>query len=1542
MFRTGRLSCECRSGIVGLIFRYLVLLTLDLSPIVALGLTNSLALTPPMGWNDWNAYHCGISESVVTNNAGVIAANGMKAVGYQYIDIDDGWASSRNSNGIIQVYTNFPDGIAWVANYVHSRGLKLGVYTDDGTNTCSTCISTQYNPVGKDPGSYGYEYLDAFTYAAWGADYLKDDNCNAAGEDGQAVYGRMSDGLMKSGRLIVLCLCGGENGNAKGYESWSPIIGNYWRTTGDIGSTFASMISHIDPNSTTAFAAGPGRWNDPDMLEIGNGEFASNLTAAQTHFSMWCIMAAPLIAGDNVTTISPQSLAILTNAEAIAVDQDPAGEQGVLVGGVKDSAEVWSKPLGYDFTTRAVALFNRSTNSSAVITCYWTNLAFQAGTTATVRDLWAHQDLGRFTNSFTATVPAYGTMLLKIAGTPVPVPGAGTNYLSDQQPIYAYTGWGTIVPDKSIGGNSLTLGGVTYPHGIGVNSRSGIEYNLGGVCTRFQTTIGVDNEEIGSGPGSVDFHVYADGTEIYNSGFMYTNTPPQFVSVDVTGVRRLTLGVGDADDGINYDHADWANALVIVTNTIPQLPETPTGLAASPGNNISLTWNNTLAALAYNVKRATVSGGPYTNIATVPATAFTDSNVVSGLTYYYVVSAVSSFGEGSNSTEVAVDPCSPPPVPTEVTTASINSQIVVSWNASPGATTYTVARFTANTPPLILAAGLTATNFTDTTVAGGTTYYYQVAAANACNQSDYAAFVPAIVSPGPPTGLNAAGGNGEVVLNWSAPLGATGYNVKRSTTSGGPYTVIAGGVTSTGYLDLTVTNGTTYYYVVSALNGGGESADSTEVAIRPEAPVTAYWTNTVTTIPQDWNVDANWTNSSTFPDSVGELAVVNASIAAPQTIYLNQTITIGSLEMGTPNGSAAYTIAANGGSLILSDTNLVSITELTFSKGDTIAAPVTITTNLVVINDSSNALTLAGPLTSSGGSVTVGSGTLQVGDGTTNGSLSSVAVADNTTLVFNRSDNVAMSGVISGSGTVAQVGTGVLALSGTNTFSGGVTIQNGTLQVGNAAALGSTTANTIITNGGTLDVNADNLTGEQIVVSGSGAGGNGAIINSAGQQTSALRNVTLAGDTTFGGVGPWNPGNNQNRWDIRAASNSSTNGCSLSTGGHPYQLTKTGGNQISLVAVDVDPALGDIDIKQGLMGWETATSSMGNPASNLIVRAGATLSFYNANTAWNKHFILYGDNVHTNLYNWSGANVVIGPVQLNGDCVFWGGGTSLALDNAVGGSGSLVEDGTYHLILAGTNAYTGNTTINGGTLTLTNNGSISASARLVVNSGGTLDAGQRSDGTLTLAGGQTLTGDGIVNGNVVIGNGAMLAPGGALAKLIFNNDLTLNAESTTVIEVSKSPVLTNDMAQVAGTLTYGGTLVLTNISTNSFTAGDSFRLFNAAGYSGTFTGIVPAIPAVNLAWDTNNLSSGVLSVVTLPTPPPRFGSLTVNGGNCVFRGSNGVPGWPYSVLTSSNLALPVNQWTPMATNNFDGNGDFSITNPLNPNLGQQYYLLQLK
>ena len=1503
-------------------------------------LTNNLVLTPPMGWNDWNSYKCNITEADVTNTATVIASNGMAKAGYQFVNIDDGWAGSRDSNGVIVADpTAFPHGIKWLADFVHSKGLKLGVYTDHGTNTCSTCAN---NNTTKSPGSFGHEYIDAMTYAQWGVDYLKDDSCNQAiGSIAYDDYFRMSDGLLNSGRQIVFSLCE----NHEHYEYWSADLGNLWRTTGDIGNTYSSMIGKVDQNSKSAYVAGPGRWNDSDMLEIGNNEFATNFVAAQTHFSLWCIMAAPLLAGNDVTTMSAQSLQILTNAEAIAVDQDSAGEQGIRVDGTAGFGEVWSKPLGYDFTTRAVALVNRSTTTATNITCTWTNLGLQAGS-ATVRDLWAHKDLGTFTDGFTTNVPPKGSVFLKIVGTPLAPPSLGTNYLSDLQPVYAYTGWPSwlsVSNDTSIGGNTITLDGVTYTKGIGTHAIGGQEYNLGGICSRFQSDIGVD-DEVGSN-GSVVFQVFADGRKIYDSGIMTGASATQSIDLDVTGVRRLTIGVTDTgnDNSSNRnsnDHADWAGAHVVVTNTTPRMPGIPAGLTASPASAITLTWNPALAGISYNVKRATISGGPYVTITNVYATAFSDTNVSVGTTYYYVVSAVSSFGEGSNSLQAASSPCLIPSAPTNFTKASVTtSNIVLKWNASSGALSYNIYRFTGTTPLTLVGSGITATNFTDTPISAAATNYYVIVAANSCNQSGYSDVAAVVTPPGAPTGLNATAGNSQITLNWTAPPGGVAFNVKRATVNGGPYTIIASNISSTGYLDLTVVNGTTYYYVVSAIDDGGEGPNSSQAGVTPFSPVTAYWTNTVTATPQNWNINGNWTNAPAFPNSSSVLTIINANISAPQTINLNQSITVGSLQIGDADNSAGYTIAANGGSLTFSDTNSVSLTQVSTSKGDVLATPITVATNLVVINNSTNPLTFAGNVSSSGGAtLTVGSGTLQIGDGTTNGSLGSVSVADNASLIFNGSDDVTMSGTISGSGSVAQNGTGVLTLSGANSFSGGVMIQNGTLLAGSPSALGSTSAATVITNGGTLDVNAQNLTGESVTVSGAGAGSQGAIVNSSGQQTSALRKVTLAGDTTIGGTGPWNPTANINRWDIRAASTSSTNGCSLSTGGHPYKLTKVGSNQISLVAVCVDTNLGDIDIQEGLVGWEKATSSMGNPASNIIVRAGATLSFFQTTTAWNKHFILYGNGVSTNMYNWSGANVIIGPMQLNGDCVFWGGGTSLALYNVISGTGSLIENGTYNLYLAATNDYSGNTVINGGVLILTNNGSIFNSANIIVNSGATLDATQRGDATLTLANSQTLSGSGTLNGNVVIGGGATLAPANSFTVLNFNNNLTLGGGSATVMELNET-LATNDVVQVAGTLTYGGTLVLTNLS-GTLINGDSFKLFNAAACSGAFTNISPAIPGINLAWNTNNLSSGILSIVVSPTTSPKITAMNLNGGNFIFAGSNGIPNWPYVVLASTNVALPLTNWTPVWSNTFDANGYFNFTNP--ENSGGQFYLLELR
>ena len=282
-------------------------------------------------------------------------------------------------------------------------------------------------------------------------------------------------------------------------------------------------------------------------------------------------------------------------------------------------------------------------------------------------------------------------------------------------------------------------------------------------------------------------------------------------------------------------------------------------------------------------------------------------------------------------------------------------------------------------------------------------------------------------------------------------------------------------------------------------------------------------------------------------------------------------------------------------------------------------------------------------------------------------------------------------------------------------------------------------------------------------------------------------------------------------------------------------------------------------------------------------------------------------------------------------------------DAALGSTpdGGLTKNGSGSLILVSNVTYTGGTTINAGTLVLSNSVALNLSPLITIASGATLDASGRSDTTLTLANGQTLTGSGTVKGNVVVGSGAILTPGGtAIGTLAFSNNLTLNGGSTTAMSLNKT-LLTNDVAQVAGTLTYGGTLMLTNLS-GTFAVNDRFKLFNAGSYSGAFTNIVPVIPAVNLAWNTNNLGGGILSIVSSPTPPPDFGGVVADGNNFVFSGTNGVSDWTYYVLTSTNLSLPLTNWTPIATNSFDRNGNFNFTNSPAPAAPQNFYLLKLQ
>jgi autotransporter-associated beta strand protein len=302
----------------------------------------------------------------------------------------------------------------------------------------------------------------------------------------------------------------------------------------------------------------------------------------------------------------------------------------------------------------------------------------------------------------------------------------------------------------------------------------------------------------------------------------------------------------------------------------------------------------------------------------------------------------------------------------------------------------------------------------------------------------------------------------------------------------------------------------------------------------------------------------------------------------------------------------------------------------------------------------------------------------------------------------------------------------------------------------------------------------------------------------------------------------------------------------------------------------------------------------------------------------------------------------------DGGAIIDDGGQSISIleplqhDSSLGGDldGGLTKLDTGTLTLTAASTYNGDTIISAGTLALSGSASINNSDSITVAAGAMLDASTHTGGTLTIAAGQTLTGSGTVKGNIIVGNGSTLAPGGSLSTLTFNNNLTLNGGSITVFEVSKSPT-TNDFAQIAGNLVLGGTIVVTNVSANSYAAGDSFQLFNAASYSGAFTNIQPVIPAVNLAWNTNNLSTGVLSIVSSPTAPPGISAISFDGTNVMLSATNGVPNWPCCILNSTNLSFPVSQWQCVATNAFDQNGDLNSTNTPATAGGQQFFILQL-
>ncbi|HEY3472906.1 MAG TPA: carbohydrate-binding protein [Amycolatopsis sp.] len=497
---------------------------LVLSQPEAQALENGLLRTPPMGFNNWNSTHCRaeFDEAMIKGIADIFVSKGLKEAGYTYVNIDDCWAlPSRDSAGdLVPDPARFPHGIKALADYVHSKGLKFGIYTSAGTKTC--------NKAGF-PGALGHEQQDANRFASWGVDYLKYDNCNNQGVDAQQRYKAMRDALAKSGRPIAYSIC--EWGQNQPW-TWAAPVGNLWRTTGDISDKWSSMIGKAQANRGLAKYAGPGHWNDPDMLEVGNGGMTA--TEYRTHFSLWAMMAAPLLIGSDLRKASDDSFAILKNADVIALDQDPLGKQATVLradGGLV----VYSKVLANG--DRAVALSNETT-TTATITTTAAATGIGAAPSYTLKDLWS-KAIRTTSGTISASVPEHATVLYRVSS-------GGVRYEAESASLSA---------GGTVDSNHAGFSGTGFANGANAVG-SYVEWRVTGPASAL--TFGYANGTSAARPVDVaiDGAVVATGVAFPPTGAWTTwSTVPKPLSL-TAGPHTVRLRATTADGPANLDYLD--------------------------------------------------------------------------------------------------------------------------------------------------------------------------------------------------------------------------------------------------------------------------------------------------------------------------------------------------------------------------------------------------------------------------------------------------------------------------------------------------------------------------------------------------------------------------------------------------------------------------------------------------------------------------------------------------------------------------------------------------------------------------------------------------------------------------------------------------------------------------------------------------------------------------------------------------------------------------------------------------------------------------